>query len=188
MCHPGNEGGGAFCHVLGGLGAAPGQPVLDEAHAPCHAEGVAVGHIRLGALQGGENVLGEHFLNAVEKANVPPRAQQSGADVPVGKENGKDILQKVQIAPLEPPGEGGLHGVEDLVIQFLFHAFQHVGNVPVVEVEGGTVDVHQLHQLGDRHLVDALLPHQLGQPLAQQSPGAPHPAVWFSLHTPSPTL
>src|SRR5699024_6294467 len=122
--------------------------------------------------QGSQAVLRKHLLDAVQKADVPVGAQQGGTDFPVVEQNGKDILDERKTVFVEWTDRMGPDGVQDFIEQLVLHAFQHIVDVGVVQIEGGTVDVHQVHQLFDGHLVDTFLGHQLGKTMPQQRLGA----------------
>lgn len=182
----GHQPEGELGHVLGAFLAAPAQPVFNQAHAPGHAVGVGVFQIvhplGEGLAQRGQAVVGEHLLNAVQKGDVPVGAQQGGADLPVLKQDGEDVLNEGEAVFVEGAHRVGADGVQNLLEQLVLHAFQHIINIGIVQVEGGAVDVHQVHQLLHRHLVHALLGHQLGKTVAQLGLGAADAPVRLFLH------
>lgn len=80
----------------------------------------------------------------------------------------------------------GVDGAQDVLEQFVLDAFQHMVNVGVVQVEGRTVDVHQVGQFLYCHFLHAFLFHQQGKAVPQLGPCARDAPVRLLLHTDRP--
>lgn len=75
-----------------------------------------------------------------------------------------------------------LDDFQDLFLEVVFYGFQHVVDVCVVEVEGGTVDVDFFYQFFYGDFFDAFVLHEFGEAGAELGFGFSYAAVGFFGH------
>ena len=105
--------------------------------------------------------------------------QQRGADLAVFGHQGKQIPHQREDLRLVRVDGVCLHGRLNAFQQLGLDGSQHLVNVGVVQVKGGTVHVGVGDQLFYGDVACVFLLHQLGQALAQQGTGTQDAAVGF---------
>ena len=174
---------GALGHPLGWGGFLGLEPVFDKPHAARQAKGIPAVQIdpaiRVGIGQYLQAVAGEDGFDLQQKRHVAVGTQQRGADLAVFGHQGKQIPHQREDLCLVRVDGVCLHGRLNAFQQLGLDGSQHLVNVGVVQVKGGTVHVGVGDQLFYGDVACVFLLHQLGQALAQQGTGTQDAAVGF---------
>ena len=121
----------------------------------------------------------DDLIEPVKKIHIPVRAQQHTADLLILF----DEAEQIQQDRLRLPGHIIILMEGNDVVQSLEHTvfdfFQHIEDIPVIQIKGAPVHIGQIGQLPDRDFADLFLLQQPGQRLGQQLFRPPDTAVFF---------
>ena len=94
-------------------------------------------------------MFGKDVLNPVQEGDVTVGSQEGGANIPVFRENGENVLDEREAVFIEWTYRMGMDPLRDLPGQFVISIFHHVLDIRIVQIEGGAVDIHFFYEFLD---------------------------------------